>query len=147
MSTDTINKAMGDAVEQQGLDTIHYRVIANEELLLLKPWFDRLNWALPDPAMAKVIVAEAGEGSKAIICGFQVIQFICHAEPMWIHPAMRGTGVAEGLCDNTVEYIEHDSKIKQYVAVAKKGSFASRLAQERGMKLLENYEVLVKQVE
>src|SRR5947209_5941531 len=80
-------------------EEIHYRVIQDNELTILHPLFHKLGWAMPDPNMCKVVVAEAGESQEALICGLAMVQFIPHAEPMWVNPDMRGTGVAEGLAE------------------------------------------------
>lgn len=112
---------------------VHYRVIAEKELALLEPIFRRLGWAPPDPDMCKVVIAEAGEGDDALILGFNVVQFVIHAEPMWLHPDVRGTGIAEGLVAHTQSYIENDCKVKRYLCIAKPGSFGARLAEKYGM--------------
>lgn len=117
-----------------GPESIRYRVVADGELEILAPLFAKLNWTMPDPSLAKAVVAEAGEGKDALVCGFAIVQFIPHNEPMWVHPGMRGTGVAEGLADAVTHYIEVDCHIKRYVCVAKPGSFAARLAEKHGMR-------------
>lgn len=113
-------------------ETIHYRVVQDDEMAILHPLFERLGWPDPEPAMAKVVVAEAGTGKQAIILGFCVVQFIVHSEPMWVHPSARGTGIAEGIVQQVMHYIEHDCKIKRYVCIAKTGSFAARLCEQYG---------------
>src|SRR6266403_2415874 len=89
-------------------ESVHYRILADDELRLLHPVFERLGWAPPDPNMCKAVVAEAGEGEQAMVLGFSIIQFVTHSEPMWINPDCRGMGVAEGLVEATVHYIERD---------------------------------------
>jgi GNAT superfamily N-acetyltransferase len=139
--TDAIVAATADAQHEQ----VHYRIVSGSEILLLKPLFDRLNWPAPDPDMAKVIVAQAGLGKDGVILGFSVVQFVTHAEPLWVHPSMRGTGVAEELVRQTVHYIEDDCKIKRYVVSAKPGSMAARIAVNNGMRPL-GCEVFVKTI-
>lgn len=126
-------------------EAVHYRVIQDDELMILHPQFERLGWMVPDPDMCKVVVAEVGEGKDAIICGFQVVQFVTHAEPLWIHPSMRGTGVAEGLIGATIHYMEVDCKIKRWVVMVKAGSFAARLVEKYGLRHYPG-EMWVKQV-
>lgn len=115
-------------------ENIRYRVVADGEMEVLGPLFARLGWAMPEPGMAKAVVAEAGEGKDALILGFTLVQFVPHNEPMWVHPGMRGTGVAEGLAEAVIHYIEVDCHIKRYLCVAKPGSFAARLAEKHGMR-------------
>lgn len=126
-------------------EEVRYRIVDGEEMAKLRPLFDALGWALPDQDMAKVVVAEAGTGDKAVICGFTVVQFILHAEPMWVHPSMRGTGIAEALVAQTVHYIEDDCHVKRWMAVAKEGSFAGRLIAAQGMTMIPG-NVFVKMV-
>ena len=124
-----------DTLVERGDESVpvRYRIVADDEIRTLKPLFDALGWPLPDPGMAKVLVAEAGEGTQAVIVGFQVIQGVWHAEPMWCHPSVRGSGVAEALVKQTVHYLEHDCHITKYIVLAKPGSFAARLAEQYGM--------------
>ncbi len=141
-NTDPVARATADAQPEE----VHYRVVQDSEILMLKPLFDRLGWPVPDPDMAKVIVAQAGLGKDGVILGFSVVQFVTHCEPLWVHPSMRGTGVAESLIEQTVHYIEHDCHMKRYVVSAKEGSFAARLAQQYGMRPLLGMSVYVKDV-
>ena len=94
-NTDPVARATADAQPEE----VHYRVVQDSEILMLKPLFDRLGWPVPDPDMAKVIVAQAGLGKDGVILGFSVVQFVTHCEPLWVHPSMRGTGVAESLIE------------------------------------------------
>lgn len=127
-------------------EEIQYRVVADDELRLLHPIFERLGWPLPDPSFAKAVVAEAGKGQDKLILGFQVVQFIPHAEPLWVNSAARGIGVAEGLVEATMHYLEQDCKIKRYLCTAEQGSFAARLAESNGMVAFPGT-LYVKQVE
>lgn len=124
--------AAGDPQVIPPQEEVHYRVIQDAELSILHPIFARLGWPLPDHAMAKVVVAEAGTGASALILGLCVVQFIVHSEPMWVHPAARGLGIAEGIVEQVMSYIENDCKIKRYICIAKPGSFAARLCEKYG---------------
>lgn len=116
-----------------GAEEVRYEVVAQEEMAVLFPLFDRLGWPRPDPEFAKIVVVKAGTGDDALVLGFQVVEFILHAGTMWLNPHVRGTGIAEGLAAQVMNYIEHDCKIKRYVSVAKPGSFGARLAEKYGM--------------
>lgn len=113
---------------------VQYRVVADSELEILGPLFQRLGWPVPNPDMAKAIVAETGSGKDGLICGFGVVEFIPHVSSLWVDPMMRGTGIAEGLVEKVVSYVERDCGIKRYVCLAKAGSFSARLAEKYGMK-------------
>ena len=143
MGMDSVAQATADAQHE----TVHYRVVQDSEIALLKPLFDKLGWPLPDPDMAKVIVAQAGLGSDGVILGFGVVQFVTHAEPIWVHPSARGTGIAEEVMAQVVNYIERDCHIKRYVVAAKDGSFGARLAESNGMRPMIGYSVYVKSLE
>jgi hypothetical protein len=116
-----------------GADEVRYEVVAQEEMGVLNPLFDKLDWPRPDPEFAKIVVVKAGTGDDALVLGFQVVEFICHAGQMWLNPHVRGTGIAEGLASQVMSYIERDCKIKRYISVAKPGSFGARLAERYGM--------------
>jgi GNAT superfamily N-acetyltransferase len=137
--------ASADATSVTPATPVHYRVVADAELLLLEPLFRKLGWALPDPDFAKAVVAEAGEGPDALILGFSVVQFVPHSEPMWVDPNCRGTGIAEGLMAAVTHYIELDCHIRRYLCVAKPGSFAARLCERNHMALYPG-QVWVRQV-
>jgi GNAT superfamily N-acetyltransferase len=125
---------------------VTYRVVSDGELQFLAPLFAKLGWPPLDPDYAKAVVAEIGHGPDAIICGFQVVQFVVHSEPMFVEPSMRGTGIAEGLAEATRHYIEKDCRIKRYVSTAKPGSFGARLAEANGMELKPGTALYVKTV-
>ena len=139
--------AIAQATAEQQHEQVHYRIVQDNEILMLKPIFDKLGWPVPDPDMAKVVVAQAGLGKDGVILGLGVVQFVTHAEPIWVHPSMRGTGVAEGIMEQVVNYIEKDCHIKRYVVAAKDGSFGARLAEKNGMRPMIGYTVYVKTVE
>lgn len=122
------------------LTDVAYRVVAEEEMAYMEPVFARLGWTLPDPAYGKVVVAEAG----GMILGFAVVQFMLHAEPQWVNPLIRGTGVAEGIAKAVQTYIEKDCKVTRYLVTAKPGSFGARLAEGIGMTALPQMAVFVK---
>lgn len=151
MTGDEVNmQPSEDTINEPGPippDDIRYRVIANKELTLLTPLFLQLGWPAPDPTTSKAVVAQIGTGPDSLICGFAMVQFVVHNEPMWVHPGMRGTGIAEGLADAVTHYIEEDCHIKRYVCSAKEGSFAARLAEKHGMHLWQGMRIYVKQLE
>lgn len=116
-----------------GAQEVRYEVVAQEEMAVLFPLFNKLGWPLPDPEFAKIVCVKAGTGDDALVLGFQVVEFICHAGSMWLNPHVRGTGIAEGLAEQVMHYIENDCHIKRYISVAKPGSFGARLAEKYGM--------------
>jgi GNAT superfamily N-acetyltransferase len=146
MSNNTVsnlkNDDMAGTVDQS---SIHYRILADEEMQRLAPLFFKLSWDMPDPDKSKILVCEAGEGDDALILGFAVIQFVAHAEPFWVHPDMRGSGIAEDLMGHIVHYVENDCKLGKYIAIAKPGSFGARLCEANGMTPFPG-QVYVKQI-
>jgi GNAT superfamily N-acetyltransferase len=145
MENEVVSNLQPEAPVHPDKEEVHYRVIADRELVILNPLLEKLGWPALDPDMCKVVVAEAGAGDEALILGFQVVQFVTHAEPMWVHPDLRGSGVAEGLVEATAHYIEQDCHIKRYLCVAKPGSFAARLCEKYGMRAVSG-QLYVKQI-
>lgn len=136
----TVTLPVNDNGTGGALAEVEYRVVQDKEMEYMEPVFARLGWTLPDPAYGKVVVAEAG----GMILGFAVVQFMLHAEPQWVNPLIRGTGVAEGIAKAVQTYIEEDCKVTRYIVTAKPGSFGARLAEGIGMTILPQMAVFVK---
>lgn len=64
---------------------LHYRLLPPDEWAALAPIFRELGGRLP-PEGSSIAVAE--DGSQ--IVAFLVLQFVPHAEPLWIAPDYRG---------------------------------------------------------
>jgi hypothetical protein len=65
---------------------IEYRYLAPEEYESLRPVFEANDGDLPDPQMSAIHAAFDGDE----IVGFHVLQYVPHAEPMWIKDTHRG---------------------------------------------------------
>ncbi len=68
------------------------RILDPRSFHRLRGLWENDDW-IPDPAIAKVVVAEV-DGK---IIGFWVAQVVCHLEPIWIRPAERNKTVAGAL--------------------------------------------------
>ena len=100
-------------------ELVTFRSLDKEEYLKLKPLLDQQGWTLPYPEMTAVIVAEyQGE-----IVGFGVTQLVPHAEPMWVHPDWRNTGLAVMLNQKLVTLME-SSGLKAWIIVAPSAALA-----------------------
>jgi len=62
-----------------------------EDYHRLTPIFEENEGALPLPSISQIAVVEREDTNE--IVGFYVFQLIPHAEPMWIHPDFRSSGV------------------------------------------------------
>lgn len=65
----------------------------------LAPIFHEHAGQLPDPAMARILVARDGEQ----LAGFLVIQLQPHLEPIYVAPAYQGQGHAIALAQAAIE--------------------------------------------
>lgn len=95
---------------------------------------ERRGWSLLNEHTARALCAYKDER----IIGFHVIQLFPHAEPLFIDPEWRGTGLAEELADRMYEFLK-EVRTRGYMVIAE-SPFAEKLCQERGMKRV-NYPV------
>jgi hypothetical protein len=65
---------------------IEYRFLSPEEYVLVKEVFEEHEGDLPDPQLSAIYAAF--DGGRVV--GFHVLQYVPHAEPMWINPDYRG---------------------------------------------------------
>lgn len=68
------------------------------------------------------------------LAGFGAVQFIPHAEPVWVDPVYRGTGLAEEIADEVVGFLS-DAKVGFVAAVD--NPHARKLCERHGMTLLQ----------
>ncbi len=94
----------------------------------------RKGWAELNPQTARALVAYKDER----IVGFIVIQLFPHAEPLYVDPEFRGTGLADELADRMYEFLK-EVRTRGYMVVAE-SPFAEKLCEARGMKRV-NYPV------
>jgi hypothetical protein len=65
---------------------IEYRFLAPEEYEGLRPVFEENGGDLPSPQLSAIFAAF----SEDKVVGFHVLQYVPHAEPMWVDPEFRG---------------------------------------------------------
>lgn len=70
------------------------------------------------------------------IVGFSVVQLFPHAEPLYVMPEYRGTGLADTLAEKMTDYLR-DVRTRAFIAIAD-SPFAEKLCQKRGMKKIES---------
>lgn len=68
------------------------------------------------------------------LAGFGVVQFIAHAEPIWVAPEHRGTGLAEEIASEVVGFL--DEAQVGFVATVD-NPYSRKLCESHGMKLLD----------
>jgi len=116
---------------------ITFRWLEGEEATdWLNPIMEARGWALLNPSVCRALCAFQEERMIA----FHVLQLFPHAEPMFVDPEFRGTGLAEDLADRMYEFLR-DMRTRAYMVVAE-SPFAERLCEARGMKRV-NYPVYV----
>jgi len=102
--------------------------LTGDEVMKIADLIRQTGCAFPHPQLATVEIAVV-EGELA---GFACSQMIFHAEPIYVQPKYRGTGIAEKLAERVTSAIEQ-SNGKFYVAVAE-NQFAENLCREQGMR-------------
>lgn len=120
------------AAKAKGLETITFRWLEGEEATdWLNPVLQSRGWALLNPATSRALCAFQDERMIA----FHVLQLYPHAEPMFVDPEFRGTGLAEDLADRMYAFLR-EVRARAYMVVAE-SPFAEQLCKARGMKRVE----------
>jgi hypothetical protein len=88
-------------------------------------------WASLNRELSRIRVAE----EDGQLVAFFVLQLYPHAEPMFIIPSKRGTGLAEELADDMLAYLV-EVKARGWMVIASNPAI-EKLAEERGMVRLE----------
>ena len=126
----------------QDYSAVSYIQLIGKQVEQLKPILDKLGWAVPHPVNAVAVTAVY----QGRVVGFFVLQLIPHAEPMWVSPEVRGTGIAEELLAKGKEILV-ESGAKGWLSICT-NPFSERLAAQLGMEPAEKQGVLyVKQEE
>ena len=110
------------------IEAVTFRTLRADEYEKLKPLLIESKWVLPYPDMSAVVV---GEYQDKIVC-FTVTQLVPHAEPHWIDPEWRGSGLSELMINEAVRMMEN-SGLHSWVVVAPTED-AARLCRKQGMK-------------
>ena len=74
-----------------------------EDYPLVADYFESERAPKPDPNFSRILAAVLPSGEVA---GFIVLQLVAHAEPIFVHPAHRGYGVAADLTVAMDAYLE-----------------------------------------
>lgn len=98
----------------------------------LNPVMKARGWASLNETTSRALCAFRDER----IVGFIVLQLFPHAEPLFVDPEFRGTGLAEELADRMYAFLR-DMRARAYMVVAE-SPFAERLCEQRGMKRVEH---------
>lgn len=93
-----------------------------DDILAARGWM-AFNWD-----MTRVRVVEDDQGK---LLGFGALQMMPHAEPLYVAPEARATGVAEALADDMLQFLT-DMHARGWVVVAD-SPHAQKLCEERGM--------------
>lgn len=84
-------------------------------------------WMSLSRSYSRVLVAHRGDR----MIGFHVLQLLPHAEPQYVNPDERGTGIAQQLADQMVAFLE-GIKARGWMVIAD-SPFAEKMCKERGM--------------
>ena len=89
-------------------------------------------WASLNRNTSRIRVAERGDKLVA----FYVLQMFPHAEPMWVAPAERSSGVADALADDMLHFLT-EIRARGWMIVAD-SKFAEKMCEARGMRKLQS---------
>jgi len=78
-----------------------YRWIQGDELSLLDPIFEYYHWTKLNPFVSRALIAE----QDGKLRGFLVVQLFPHLEPLWVTPVALGTGIADELAKQGIDYM------------------------------------------
>jgi hypothetical protein len=84
-------------------------------------------WASLNRVLTRILLAKRDD----VIVGFHVMQFWPHAEPLYIVPEERGTGLAEALADGMVKFLT-EAKARGWIVIADSPE-ARKLCEAHGM--------------
>ncbi len=85
-------------------------------------------WMTLNKNTTRILLAETAVG---VLAGFLVLQAVPHAEPMFVAPSFRGSGVAEELSERMQAFMA-EVKIRGWMVVAET-PFAEKLCEAGGM--------------
>ena len=86
-------------------------------------------WMSLNQNTSRILVAETSDGK---IAGFSCLQLVPHAEPLFVAPSQRGTGLAEELTERMYAFLA-EVNVRGFVAIAE-SRFAEELCERHGMK-------------
>jgi predicted N-acetyltransferase YhbS len=89
-----------EAVPFEKIEDVKFRALEPHESGRLMPLLKEQGWGVPYPSQAAAIVGEY----QGQIVAFVVLQMLPMVGPLWVEPAWRGSGLAEGI---TRELVKH----------------------------------------
>ena len=116
----------------RGLLTAEYLSLAGPDAVPMAKKIEEMQGiVIAHPRLAIIEVATV----DAKIAGYGVSQLMFHAEPIYVLPEYRGSGIAEELASRVVKRIT-EANGKAFVSIAT-NPFAERLCIEQGMERVE----------
>ena len=79
-------------------------------------------------ASSRILIAEGPSGE---LLGFFVLQLIAHTEPLFVVPSRRASGIAEGLADHMLEFMQ-EAKARGWMLVTD-NPLVAKMSEARGM--------------
>jgi hypothetical protein len=111
---------------------IGFRWLDREELWQLEPLIQSRGWTPLNENMSRVIAAFDGDN----LIGFCAFQCIPHVEPLWVDIQHRGTGLAEVLVGQMVDFLYTVAAPAAYIIAENPAS--ELLAQQHGMERVKH---------
>jgi hypothetical protein len=89
-------------------------------------------WMSLNRPTTRIRVAEDDDGT---LVGFYVLQMVPHAEPLWVAPSERSSGLADALADDMLRFLV-DVRARGWMIVAD-NPVAARMCEARGMRKIK----------
>lgn len=110
---------------------IKFRWVDGAELEVLEPILSQMGAMSLNPKVSRALCAFDTNDS---LVGFVCLQLIPHPEPLYVIPELRGTGLAQELAAQMVDYLK-DSR--GFVCVAG-NAHSQKMCEELGMRRVEH---------
>jgi GNAT superfamily N-acetyltransferase len=108
---------------------IEYRWMEGKEACeWLNGFLEHKGWTMLNEFTARALCAM--ENGRVV--GFYVLQLFPHAEPLYVDPEYRGTGISDKLADLMHEYLK-EARARGYMVIAD-NPLAAKMCEAHGMK-------------
>lgn len=112
---------------------LEFRWLEGGELTQLEPLLESRGHMSLNNNMARALCAFDTNGN---IAAFHVLQMIPHAEPLYVNPTYRGTGLAEDLADRMVSFLR-SCNARGFMVVADNPA-SVKLCEQFGMRKVDS---------
>src|SRR6266446_10267452 len=87
---------------RRSIEGMTFTWLDGPDLDILGPILQRHGWVSPNPRLSRALIVFDSQNE---IIGFSVFQLVPHVEPLWLALRYRGTGLAEQITHQMVEFL------------------------------------------